>query len=246
MSDYIITSNKETVKKYQKALGDISWPEFMQHDKIVEKYWPTLYDNFADFQFAVIDNNEIVGVGNMIPLNWEKSFAELPNAGVDWAMEKANCDFKNNIDSNLLVAMQILINKEYRGKGISSEMVKIMMSVAKKNNIEHIALPVRPTLKHKYPLIPMKDYITWKRDDGTAFDPWIRVHLNLGGEIVEICKKSMEITGTIKEWEKWSGLSFAGSGNYVVNNALVPVNINLEDNIGTYIEPNVWIIHKSR
>ena len=161
--NYTITNDKETVRKYQKELGDISWPEFMQNDEIVEEYWHTLYDNYSDFQFAVFDNNEIVGVGNMIPLNWNKSFIELPNTGVDWAMEKADYDFKNNIDSNLLVAMQILINKEYRGKGISSEMVNIMKDVARKNNIEHIALPVRPTLKHKYTLIPMKEYIMWKR-----------------------------------------------------------------------------------
>jgi len=240
---YSITSDKETVRKYQKELGDKSWPEFMQHDKIVEKFWPTLYDDFSEYQFAVFDNNKIVGVGNMIPLQWNGSISELPDGGVDWALEKASYDLKIGSKANLIVAMQILISNEYRGKGISVEMVRIMKRIAEKKNIRNIALPVRPTLKHKYPLIPMEDYINWRRGDGLAFDPWIRVHLNLGGRILGICKNSMNISGTIKEWEAWSGLDFPGDGDYIVNNAVIPVSINLKDNTGKYIEPNVWIIH---
>ena len=51
----------------------------MQQDEIAEKYWPTLYDNFPEFQFAVFDNKKIIGVGNAIPLNWNKLFNQLPD-----------------------------------------------------------------------------------------------------------------------------------------------------------------------
>jgi hypothetical protein len=32
-------------------------------------------------------------------------------------------------------------------------------------------------------------------------------------------------------------------GDYIVNNALVPVRVDREKNIGRYIEPNVWVVH---
>ncbi|NOU59684.1 GNAT family N-acetyltransferase [Marinifilum caeruleilacunae] len=239
----IVKDTELALKIHQKLLGEESWPEFMQNDSIVEKYWSSLYENFSDYQFALFDGEKIVGIGNMIPLQWINSLNNLPDNGLDWAMEKANVDFDEKKDVNLLVAVQILINKEYRGKGISSEMIQAMMDIGKQNNIENIALPIRPTLKYKYPLMSMDKYIRWKREDGKAFDPWLRVHLELGGSIVGVCNKSMEIRGTIKDWENWSGLHFKNSGNYIVNQALSPVYMCLERNVGVYIEPNVWLIH---
>ncbi len=55
----------------------------------------------------------------------------------------------------------------------------------------------------------------------------------------------MHISGSISDWEKWTGLKFPGSGNYVIDKALVPVSIDIEKNIGKYIEPNVWMIHET-
>lgn len=241
--NFTITKDKDIVRKCQKNLGDKSWPEFMQHDYIVEKYWPNLYERFSTFQFAVFDSDELVGAGNTIPLKWNKSFHVLPDTGVDWAIEKGNTDWEANVDFNLLIAMQILINKNYRGKGISAEMVKVMKQVASENNIQHIALPVRPTFKHKYPLIPMNEYINWKREDGQCFDPWLRVHLKLGGETIGVCEKSMTIKGNIEAWKRWTGMEFPGPGNHIIDGALVPLKIDIIRNVGEYIEPNVWMIH---
>jgi hypothetical protein len=53
----------------------------------------------------------------------------------------------------------------------------------------------------------------------------------------------MKITGTIAEWRKWTGMMFPESGEHIVPGALVPVQIDIESDIGTYIEPNVWLIH---
>jgi len=55
----------------------------------------------------------------------------------------------------------------------------------------------------------------------------------------------MKIKGTIKEWEKWTNLKFFENGKYVIKGALNPIKINTDNNVGEYIEPNVWILHKS-
>ena len=122
-------------------------------------------------------------------------------------------------------------------------MLNIMKDIAKANGLANIALPVRPTFKCNYPLIPIEDYIKWQNDDGLPFDPWLRVHIRAEGNIVGICNSSMDISGSVSEWEKWTGLKFIGSGNYVVDKALVPIIIDKENDVGKYIEPNVWIVH---
>ncbi len=51
------------------------------------------------------------------------------------------------------------------------------------------------------------------------------------------------IPGTVAEWEKWTNMRFPETGDYVVNGALNPVNIDVERDKGVYIEPNVWVVH---
>lgn len=38
-------------------------------------------------------------------------------------------------------------------------------------------------------------------------------------------------------------MRFPESGDYVVEGALVPVEIDRERSLGTYVEPNVWMVH---
>jgi hypothetical protein len=215
----------------------------MQHDSIVEKHWSNLYTDFLDFQFAAYSEKDIVGVGNSIPIHYKGDFKDLPIRGLDWAMEKAVEDKKNGLTPNLIVGVQILINPELRSRGLSYELLDLMKHVARMQGISQIALPVRPTQKHLYPLISMLEYIGWTNPEAEPFDSWIRVHVKAGGKIVSICSESMTIRGVVDEWQKWTGLNFNSSGQYTIENALCPITIDLNKNLGEYIEPNVWIIH---
>ena len=89
----------------------------------------------------------------------------------------------------------------------------------------------------------MENYIKWKNEQGLPFDAWLRVHARLNAEIVKVCSQAMLIEGTISEWEEWTKMKFPESGEYIVPGALVPVDINIASNRGTYIEPNVWMNH---
>ena len=242
--NYKIIIGDNRISEIQKDLGSKTWPEFMQHDCIVKEYWADLYTDFLKFQFALFDKQEIVGIGNTVHLHWQRPFSELPDTGLDWALEKASKDFQLGLKSNLLIGVQILINPKFQSHGISYEMLSIMKDIAKSNGIDNIALPVRPTLKSDYPLTPIDKYVKWQNKDNLPFDPWIRVHIKAGGKIVGICNKSMFISGTVTEWEKWTGLVFPETGDYVVNKALTPITVDKNNDIGTYIEPNVWIIHE--
>jgi hypothetical protein len=68
------------------------------------------------------------------------------------------------------------------------------------------------------------------------------VHERVGGEIVRPASAAMRVTGTVAEWERWTGLAMPESGYYDVPGALVPVAIDRD--LGHYLEPACWMRHR--
>ena len=71
-----------------------------------------------------------------------------------------------------------------------------MRDAAREAGLRELAAPVRPTLKSQYPLIPIERYMEWRREDGSHFDPWLRLHERVGGRIVAPSPVSMTIEGS--------------------------------------------------
>ena len=110
--------------------------------------------------------------------------------------------------------------------------------------LSSLIAPVRPTLKAKYPLIPIDDYVAWRTDDGHLFDPWLRVHERIGATMIGVASESMRISGSGDDWKTWTGLTFSTSGQYVDDGALAPVTFDEGADEGVYVESNVWMHHR--
>jgi GNAT superfamily N-acetyltransferase len=247
-SDVVIVT-PSTTPTYRQLIAGLSkqvWPEFMLHDQVVDRYWDQLFEYFPDYQFAFIEErtNLVVGMANSIPLIWERSLDKLPEEGWDWALEKGVTGFRVGHRANLVSALQISISPSFQGKGWSTRFLDHMRKLTEIKGYNRLIAPVRPTSKQKYPLTNIDSYISWKIQDELPFDPWLRAHAKKGAEIIKSCKASMTITGSISDWKEWTGLHFYENGQYIISGALVPVNINIDKNIGMYIEPNVWMVHK--
>ena len=65
-------------------------------------------------------------------------------------------------------------------------------------------------------MIPIERYMEWRRPDGFHFDPWIRVHERIGGEIFAPAPESMVIDCPVSDWEEWTGMQFPEDGDYIV------------------------------
>lgn len=91
--------------------------------------------------------------------------------------------------------------------------------------------------------MPIERYMTWRRDDGLPFDPWLRLHERLGGRMLAPCPGSTRISASVAEWESWTAMAFPESGEYVVPGALAVVRIDRDRDVGEYVEPNVWVRH---
>jgi hypothetical protein len=124
-------------------------------------------------------------------------------------------------------------------------MLRAMAGLAAGAGLAHLIAPVRPNLKERYPTIPIGRYASWTREDGTPFDPWIRVHTRLGARLGPTLPRSMRITGSVADWESWTGMRFPETGEYVFPKGLATVHIDRDRDTGQYWEPNVWLIHRT-
>lgn len=241
----ITPSTREDYRDLVRGLTKAAWPEFMLHDSVAAENWHELLDRFADYQLALYDNENkrVAAMGNSFPLRWEDSLDRLPEEGWDWAFVEAVNQHKQNVSPNMQCAIQVVIREEYQGHRLSTKVLQALDDIAESKGFGQLIVPVRPNEKSKYPLISIDDYITWKTEEGLPFDAWLRVHARLGGKIVKICHESKIIRGTRAEWEQWTHLKFPQSGQYIISGALNPIKMNIEENKGIYIEPNVWMVH---
>jgi hypothetical protein len=118
-----------------------------------------------------------------------------------------------------------------------------MAATARTEGFEWLIAPVRPNWKHRYPLTPIQRYASWVREDGQPLDPWLRVHTRAGGTIAAPIPESMRISGSVADWETWTGMAFPESGEYVFPDGQATVTIDREGDLGAYWEPNVWVVH---
>ncbi|MGM0421264.1 MAG: GNAT family N-acetyltransferase [Bacillota bacterium] len=242
---YKVLKNVSEHNRIQNEVTLELWPEFMLHDPVSLKYWSRLFADFPDYQLSLESEREIIGTANAIPFFWDGPFAELPDEGWDWALERGFSDKDRKSPPNTLCGLQIAVSRQHQGKRINSLLLKEMKALANAKGFTYLTIPIRPSLKSLYPLIPMENYLEWTREkDGLPFDPWIRVHYRAGAEIVRVCSRSMHIPGTIAQWEEWTGLNFKESGQYIVPGALNPITVNLAADLGEYYEPNIWVLHE--
>jgi GNAT superfamily N-acetyltransferase len=208
-----------------------AWPEIVFHDAISNAHWGRLYDERPEFQFALVEDGQVLAEGNSIPVSgMPASWREAMRTGFE------------DGEPDRLCALAILVDPDHQRRGLSRVMLEHMRGLAHERGWDLVA-PVRPSLKDRYPLTPIERYAEWRREDGLLFDPWLRAHERLGAEIIGIAQDALVSEGTVAELQKWTGLQFPESGLYVVPGALVPVEIDVERDHGAYREPNVWMRH---
>jgi hypothetical protein len=234
----------QTVRERPELVGP-AWeltkdalPDYNNHGDVLNRYWARLTEELPDFQFHIVDGDEILARARSIPVRWDGTVEDLP-AGIDGAIARG---FDEG-DANTLCALVIMVPEAARRRGASRRALQGMLEIARRHGLSALIAPVRPNWKERYPLTPIERYAEWRRDDGLLFDPWLRTHERLGAVVLRAEPRSLRITGTVAEWERWVGLIFPESGEYVFPGGLATVEIDREQGVGRYWEPNVWMRH---
>lgn len=237
---FFTSDERPDLRALESPLLD-AWPRFMLEDDVSDRCWGLLYERFGAFQHFLVDSesDELVAEVNAVPV--ELDLDALPDRGWDEALERGTT---GDGSPTVVSAIQVLIAAGRQGQGLSRLCLERMRETAVAHGFEHLVAPVRPSWKERYPLVPIDRYIRWTRPDGRLLDPWLRVHAGLGAELVGPCHESMTVTGSVAEWQEWTRLVFPESGDYVVPGALELVRVDREVDLGTYVEPNVWMHHR--
>lgn len=247
MSSLVIRTRADgaDLKKAACSIEQASWNDlgYLNYTKAHYELYAKLLEDFADYQLCLVDEERgyPVAVANCVPVSCSGA-DDLPPEGWDRVVENAaECQLSGG--ANMLGALAISVPAIYRSKGYARIMIKALLDLAQREGLGGLIAPVRPSLKSQHPDVSIYDYITWTDDRGRSYDPWIRSHLASGGRLVRPCERSMVVHEHVGFWESWSKQKFETSGRYVLDGALVPVEIDLDRNYGRYEEPNVWVTY---
>jgi GNAT superfamily N-acetyltransferase len=220
-----------------------SWPEFMRHDPIGGLFYSNVERRFADH--VLVAQDEAGGVAaQAFSVPFVLGGPDLPVNGWDFVIRSGLLASLHGDQPDAVSAVEIAVRTDLQGRGLSGRMLAAMRSNAARHGFAELVAPVRPNGKtdvHE----PMASYAFRTRDDGLPVDPWLRVHVRAGGVVDRIAPRSMVVPGTLEEWREWTGLPFDTTGPVEVPKALAPVWCDVEHGTAVYVEPNVWLRHRT-
>jgi hypothetical protein len=220
------------------------WPRFVLegrpgHDVDLEE----LLLSVPEKQLLLVSEEDVLaGAALSVPLPWDGTLADLP-AGWDDAITRSAEMLEHGQLANAVCALSITIAADATGKNLAAQLMTGLNRAAGAAGADALIVPVRPNRKAEYPLTPMPEYLTWTSRSGESFDPWLRLHLRAGAQLLGTCPESMTISGQVAQWEDWLGRPLPTSGSYVIDGGLVPLEVDREADLGVYREPNVWVRH---
>jgi GNAT superfamily N-acetyltransferase len=223
------------------TIDSVNWsnlPSFMAWESPGNWCWGEIYELYPDLQVVLREGDEIVATMNSVPaVLCRMAYAA---SGYDdvlvCAVEQRDGDF------DCLSLLSISVAAAHRGRGIPELLIRHAVVHARQAQLSSVIAPLRPTSKHRYPLIDIDEYVSWERSDGLVFDPWLRLHQRLGAEICGTARQSLVIRQRTDRWEQHIGFRMPAPGKYIVPGALCPIVVD-EVGIGTYMEPSIWIRH---
>jgi GNAT superfamily N-acetyltransferase len=219
-------------------------PEFLLHAELA-RLWPAVYEEFPEYQLALCDERSGAPFAhvNTVPLAWSGVTNGLP-ASAESMVQRARAWRRRDGRPAALGVLQTVVHPPYQGRGLSRAVLETLVALAADDGMTDLFAPIRPGAKDRHPLVGLEHYVRWTRGDGLPADPWLRAHHRLGARPVCIATRWTTVSGSVEDWERWTGMTFRQSGPHVVPGALVPIEIDLRRDHGSYAEPHVWMHYR--
>jgi GNAT superfamily N-acetyltransferase len=235
---------REWPDEQMRLLYDGAFPPFITADKVAAQYIGRIREWFTDLYINLVDEDEVpVATGWGVPIRWSGEAADLPAGYTDTTRLAVEAREHGDACDTFVICGGI-VRPDRTGRGLAGELIKALRDLAPPSGLGRVLAPVRPTLKPTYPLTPIETFAGWTRPDGAPLDPWLRTHWRLGGSIIATAPESQTMTGTVDEWQTWTGMQFPSTGEYVIPAGLSTLHIDRDGDRGTYTEPNVWVQHR--
>jgi len=237
-----LASNPQALKDLE-LLYDKIWCSKMPPSKSAYLI-PRIISSFSEYVLLAYGSeikDELMAYAVAIPFKGPEDINDLPDSGYDGVLHDAFVGLDKKIKPSMLCAISITVDPKFRGLNLSVIMAKSLTKLTKDNGFKNLVVPIRPPGKANEIEMDMMEYAKKLQLDGEPFDYWIRLHYKLGARIIKICYNSMVMSYDIGTWEKITGLKFTETKNYIIPDALAPLEVQYEKNIATMHEPNVWM-----
>jgi len=236
--------SRERPEEQLDALFAEGFPQFILADQDAKALIGSVRESFAALDIALVADGDVpVAAGWGVPIRWNGQVADLPSGYTD-SLRRAVDLRGSGGRPNTFVICAGIVHPERKGTGIATQLIRGLADVAEGEGLSQVIAPLRPTLKHRFPLVDIHDYAAWTRSDGLPFDPWLRLHVRSGARILCVAPRSQIMTGSVTEWESWTDMAFPASGDYVIPDGLSILSVDLDQDRGEYVEPNVWVQHR--
>lgn len=225
-----------------QAAEEEIYPAFMTQGQ--DNYYAQmerLGDTIAPYRIAFIEagTDQVLAGAEAAPIAWDGSDEDLP-AGYDDCLERAVAVAEGRAEPSTLCAVNLMVSKQARGMRLSVRLMETLCDRA--TELGSVIAAIRPPGKLEHPRTPIDEYMTWTRDDGGAFDPWVRSFVDAGARVGPASPESLTITGSVGEWSQWTGTEFPSSGEYEIPGGLATLRVDREGDRCVYVEPSVWLI----
>lgn len=219
-----------------------SWPAYIRPEPLLVDW---ALRRHAEYQLVVLDAaDRVVARAASVPFTWDGDPDGLPDTGWDETLRQCLTDTAAGREPTALCALEIAVAPGRLAQNLSAYTLRALVGHATAKGLRDLVGPVRPSGKHRYPHQPLAEYLALRRPDGLPEDPWLRVHVRAGGEVLKVCPASMTIAGSLAQWRAWTGMPLDTDGPVELPGALTPLTVNTAHDHAVYVEPNVWVRHR--
>src|SRR5215472_7680342 len=101
------------------------WPEYNRHGDVLLRHWSRLYDELADFQFVLFDEeaDDVLAAGHTIPCGWDGTPAGL-GTGIDHVVVAGFALIESGRPANALSALSAEVPLRHRARGLSGAVLQ--------------------------------------------------------------------------------------------------------------------------
>lgn len=237
------TGARAWTDEQMEALFAEGFPAFITADPEVKKYIGRAQEYYPHLDVILVDEAEApAATGWGVPIAWSGEVDDLPTSFAD-VLRRAVEVHESGSPADTFVICGGVVHPDRKGTGTAADLVRALSETGRSHGMARVLAPLRPTRKHLYPLFSIEEYAAWVRDDGLPFDPWLRLHVRVGARVIALCPEAQTMTGTVADWERWAGTPLPASGQYVIAQGMGVLSIDTAADVGTYVEPNIWVQH---
>ncbi|MBN9688746.1 MAG: GNAT family N-acetyltransferase [Verrucomicrobia bacterium] len=221
------------------------WPAFFQGDLAAARLQAHL-PQWTETIWAAVNPeapDQVLGRAIAVPLRLHAANRfRRPDGGWDtlvgWALE----DLAAGTLPDTLVGLDITV-EDHAPHGVASALILALRTRASELGCREVLIPLRPAAPASRPDLTFTEYLRATQPDQRPVDPWLRLHLDLGGRVEGVARRSMTVVAELEQWRKWTGATLQSNGPTWVPGGIVPVQVNQASGLGRYVEPNIYIVH---